>query len=53
MASTSMIKNKGEVVDEPNKEHGMWIFANTECRVDKNVTYTWILYSKHSSTKTF
>ena len=41
MASTSMIKNKGKVVEEPIKEHGMWISADTECRVDKKVTFTW------------
>ena len=41
MASTSMIKNKKKVVEEPIKEHGIWIFADTECRVDKKVYYTW------------
>ena len=41
MASTSMIKNKGKFVEEPTKEHGIWIFADTECKVDKKVTYTW------------
>ena len=41
MALTSMIKNKGKVVKEPIKEHGIWIFANTECKVDQKVTYTW------------
>ena len=41
MASTSMIKNKGKVVEEPIKEHGIWIFADTECIVDKKVTFTW------------
>ena len=23
------------------KEQGMWIFADTECRVDKKITFTW------------
>ena len=41
MTSESMIQNKGKVVKEPVKEHGIWIFADTECRVDKKVTYTW------------
>ena len=41
MASNSMIKNKGKAVDELIKEHGIWIFADTECRVDKKVSYTW------------
>jgi hypothetical protein len=41
MELTSMIKNKGKVVKEPIEEHGIWIFADTKCRVDKKVTYTW------------
>ena len=41
MASNSMIKNKGKAIGEPIKEHGIWIFADTECRVDKKVSYTW------------
>ena len=41
MASTSMMKNKGKVVKELIKEHEIWIFSNTECRVDKKVTFTW------------
>ena len=36
-----MIKNKGKAIEEPTKEHGIWIFADTECRVDKKVSYTW------------
>ena len=41
MESTSVIKNKRKVVEEPIKEQGTWIFANTECKVDKKVTFTW------------
>ena len=41
MASNSMIKNKGKVVADPIKEHGIWIFADTECKVHKKVTYSW------------
>ena len=41
MASTSMMNNKGKVVEESIKEKGTWIFTDTECRVDKKVTYTW------------
>lgn len=41
MESTSMMKNKEKVVEEPIKEHGIWIFADTQCIVDKKVTYTW------------
>ena len=36
-----MMKNKRKVVEEPIKEQGMWIFADTECKVDKKVTFTW------------
>ena len=41
MASNSMIKNMGKVVENPIKEHGIWIFVDTECKVDKKVSYTW------------
>ena len=41
MASTSMMKNKGKVVEESIKEQGTWIFTDIECRVDKNVTFIW------------
>ena len=41
MASTSVLKNKRKVVEEPVKEQGTWIFADTECKVYKKVTFTW------------
>jgi hypothetical protein len=41
MASKSMLKSKRKIVEEPTKEQGMWIFAGTECQVDKKVTFTW------------
>ena len=41
MASNSMIKNKGKDVEELVKEHGIWIFVDRDCKVDKKVTYTW------------
>ena len=41
MALNSMIKNKEKDVEEPTQEHGIWIFADIECRVDKKVSYTW------------
>ena len=40
MASTSMMKNKGKVVEESIKDQGIWIFTDTECKVDKKVNYT-------------
>ena len=41
MTSNSMIKNKGRVVEDPTKKIGIWTFADTKCRVDKKVSYTW------------
>ena len=41
MTSKSMLKSKRNNVEEPTKEQGMWIFVDTECRVDKKVTITW------------
>ena len=41
MASNSMIKNKGKGFEEPTKEIGIWTFVDTECRVDKKLSYTW------------
>ena len=41
MASNSVLKNKRNIVEEPTKEQGMWIFADTECQLDKKVTFTW------------
>jgi hypothetical protein len=34
------LKRKINIVEEPAKEQGMWIFADTECQVDKTVTFT-------------
>ena len=36
-----MLKKKRNIVKEPTKEQGMWIFVDTECQVDKKVTFTW------------
>ena len=41
MESTSVLKNKRNIVEETTKEQGMWIFADTECQVDKKVTFSW------------
>ena len=41
MTSNYVLKGKRKTVEEPRKEQGMWIFADTECRVDKKVTFTW------------
>ena len=36
-----MLKSKRKTAEEPTKEQGMWIFVDTESRVDKKVTFTW------------
>ena len=41
MASTFVLKNKRKTVEELAKEERMWIFVDTECCVDKKVTFTW------------
>ena len=40
MASSSLTKNLNKTVEKPIKEDGVWIFTNTECKVDKNIYYT-------------
>ena len=41
MESTSLTKNLKKTVKELVKENGIWIFTDTECKVDKKVCYTW------------
>ena len=41
MVSNYFLKNKRKIVKEPAKEQEMWIFVDTECRVDKKVMFTW------------
>lgn len=41
MASNSVLKSNIKTVKELTKEHGVWIFVDTECRVDKKVIFTW------------
>ena len=41
MASSSLNKNLNKDVEEPIKENAIWIFTDTECKVDKKVCYTW------------
>jgi hypothetical protein len=41
MALKSLTKNLNKTVEEPIKEGGVWIFSDTECKVDKKVCYTW------------
>ena len=41
MESNSVLKRKRKTTEEPTKEQGMWIFADTQCRVDKKVIFTW------------
>ena len=41
MESTSLIKNQKNIVEDPVKENGIWIFMDIECKADKKVCYTW------------
>ena len=41
MESNFVLNNKIKSVEEPAKEQGMWIFADTGCWVDKKLTFTW------------
>ena len=41
MALSSLTKNLNKTVEEPIKEDGVWIFSDTECKIDKKVCYTW------------
>jgi hypothetical protein len=41
MSSNSSFKNKRKIVEELAKKQEMWIFVDTECRVDKKVVFTW------------
>ena len=41
MASNYLVERKRNIVEEPTKEQGMWIFIDTECQIDKKVTFTW------------
>ena len=41
MASNSTLRNKRKKVEEPSDKQEMWIFTDTECRVDKKVVFTW------------
>ena len=37
----SLTKNLNKTIEESIKEDGVWIFSDTECKVDKKVCYTW------------
>ena len=41
MALSLLTKNLNKTVEEPIKEDGVWIFSDTEYKVDKKVCYTW------------
>ena len=53
MASSSMTKNLNKIVEESIKEDGIWIFSDTECKVDKKVYYTWTSLFQASQDKKF
>ena len=41
MASTSLTKDQKKTVEDPIKDNGIWIFTDTECKVDRKLCYTW------------
>ena len=41
MASTSLAKTLKKTIKDHVNENGIWIFADTECKADKKVCYTW------------
>ena len=41
MEYTSLTNNLKKIVQELVKENGIWIFADTKCKADKKVCYTW------------
>ena len=41
MTSSPMTKNLNKTIEEPIKDDAVWIFSDTECKVDKKVCYTW------------
>ena len=41
MESTSLAKNLKKTVEDLVKENGIWIFADTKCKANKKVCYTW------------
>ena len=41
MASSSTTKTINKTVKDSIKGDGIWIFSDTECKVDKKVCYTW------------
>ena len=41
MTLISLTKNLNKIVEEPIKEDGVWIFLDTDSKVDKKVCYTW------------
>ena len=53
MESTSATKNKSKVFEDPIKEQRTWIFADTECKANKKVCYTWTYLSQAFQDKEF
>ena len=41
MALSSMTKNLNKTIEESIKEDEIWIFSDTECKVDRKVSYSW------------
>ena len=41
MGSIFLLKSKRKTVEELTEKQEMWIFVDTECRMDKKVVFTW------------
>ena len=53
MESNFVLKNKIKTNEDPVKEQGIWIFVDTECRVDKKIIFTWNSLFKSFQDKEF
>ena len=53
MALSSLTKNLNKTIKEPIEEDRVWIFSDTECKVDKKVCYTWTSLSQAFQDKEF
>ena len=50
MESTSSLKSKRK---EPVEKHGIWVFIDTKCRVDKKIDFKWNTLFQAFQTKEF
>ena len=53
MKSKFSLKNKRKTVEELVEKQEMWTFTDTECRVDKKVSFKWNTLFQELQTKEF